>query len=175
MLRSEPSPDILSSKTRWEAFIGGWKSANGDSRSGAIVELFYEEGYNVLMVDREHTALNTETVLEHIRAARALRMPCVVRVADGTYHELNRTLDQGPEDGIFVPRIRGREKLVKIVHTVKYPPKVISQPPAATKKDCHRAHRDHREILLTPSTSLFSPKFISKARLSPEALRYEST
>ena len=62
--------------------IGDWKSANGDSRSGAIVELFYEEGYNVLMVDREHTALNTETVLEHIRAARALRMPCVVRVAD---------------------------------------------------------------------------------------------
>ncbi|KKL27526.1 hypothetical protein LCGC14_2384280, partial [marine sediment metagenome] len=37
------------------------------------------------------------------------------------------------------------------------------------------SHRAHRESLLTPSMSLFSPKFISKARLSPEALRYERT
>jgi len=37
------------------------------------------------------------------------------------------------------------------------------------------SHRDHREILLIPSMSLFSPKFISNARFKPVSLRYEST
>jgi 2-keto-3-deoxy-L-rhamnonate aldolase RhmA len=53
--------------------------------------------------------------------ARALGFPCVVRVADNTYAELNRTLDQMP-DGIFVPRIRSRADVERIIETVKYPP-----------------------------------------------------
>ena len=52
-----------------------------DSRSGAAVEMYHESGYDVLMIDREHTALNSETILEHIRMARALGMPCMVRAA----------------------------------------------------------------------------------------------
>jgi len=50
----------------------------------------------------------------------------------------------------------------------------ISRPSAATKGS-HRAHRGHREILLTPSMSFLSPKFINNPRLSLEALRYESS
>ncbi len=92
-----------------------------DSRSGAAVEMFHECGYDALLIDREHTALNSETILEHIRLARALELPCMVRAADATYHEICRTLDQGP-DGIFVPRIRSREEVENIVRTIKYPP-----------------------------------------------------
>jgi len=92
-----------------------------DCRSGAIVEAYHEAGYDVLMIDREHTALNSETILEHIRVARCLNMPCMVRVAEDCYHELNRTLDQGP-DGIFVPRIRSRAQVEALVRMVKYPP-----------------------------------------------------
>jgi 4-hydroxy-2-oxoheptanedioate aldolase len=42
-------------------------------------------------------------------------------VAEDCYHELSRTLDQAP-DGIFVPRIRSREQVERLVRTVKYPP-----------------------------------------------------
>ena len=92
-----------------------------DSRSGAVVEMYHECGYDVLMIDREHTMLNTETILEQIRLARALGMACMVRAADSTYHEINRIMDQAP-DGVFVPRIRSREEAELVVRTVKYAP-----------------------------------------------------
>jgi 2-dehydro-3-deoxyglucarate aldolase/4-hydroxy-2-oxoheptanedioate aldolase len=92
-----------------------------DSRSGAAVEAFHEAGYDYLLIDREHTALNSETILEHIRLCRALDFPCVVRVAQDSYAELNRTLDQLP-DGIFVPRICTRQQVERVLETVKYAP-----------------------------------------------------
>lgn len=92
-----------------------------DSRSGAVVEMYHETGFDVLMIDREHTALNSETILEHIRMARALDMPCMVRAADHSYHEICRILDQAP-DGIYVPRIRSRAEVEAVVKTIKYPP-----------------------------------------------------
>lgn len=92
-----------------------------DSRSGAVIEAYHEAGFDFVMIDREHTALNSETILEHIRMSRALGLSCVVRVADNTYAELNRTLDQMP-DGVFVPRIRSRADVERIIETVKYPP-----------------------------------------------------
>jgi 2-keto-3-deoxy-L-rhamnonate aldolase RhmA len=95
-----------------------------DSRSGAVVEAYYETGYDALLIDREHTALNTETIAEQLRLARALDFPCTVRVAEDCYHELNRTLDQAP-DGIFVPRIRSRDQVERLVQTVKYPPEGV--------------------------------------------------
>lgn len=92
-----------------------------DCRSGAAVEMYHECGYDVVMVDREHTALNSETILEHLRLCRALGIPSMVRVADPSYHEFNRTLDQAP-DGIMVPRIRTRADAEHVIRTVKYAP-----------------------------------------------------
>jgi 2-keto-3-deoxy-L-rhamnonate aldolase RhmA len=92
-----------------------------DCRSGSAVEMYHECGYDVVMIDREHTALNSETILEHIRLCRALGIPSMVRVADHSYHEFNRFLDQAP-DGIMVPRIRTRADAELVVNTVKYPP-----------------------------------------------------
>ena len=103
---------------RREYLVGGCIM---DSRSGAVIEAYKEAGYDFAMIDREHTALNSETILEHIRLCRVIGLPCVVRVADNTYAELNRTLDQMP-DGIFVPRIRTRAEVERIIETVKYPP-----------------------------------------------------
>jgi 2-keto-3-deoxy-L-rhamnonate aldolase RhmA len=92
-----------------------------DSRSGAVIEMYQETGYDAVMIDREHTALNSETILEHIRLARVLDFPCMVRAADHSYHEIARLLDQGP-DGIYVPRIRSRADVEHVMDTVKYPP-----------------------------------------------------
>ncbi len=92
-----------------------------DSRSGAVVEMYHETGYDAIMIDREHTALNSETILEHIRLARALGIPCMVRAADSSYHEVCRFLDQGA-DGVFMPRIHSRQEAENYVRNVKYPP-----------------------------------------------------
>jgi 2-keto-3-deoxy-L-rhamnonate aldolase RhmA len=92
-----------------------------DSRSGSVVEMYHETGYDVIMIDREHSALNSETILEQIRLARALEIPCMVRVAEPSYAELNRTMDQAP-DGIFIPRIRTRKEVEDIIEMIKFPP-----------------------------------------------------
>jgi len=92
-----------------------------DNRSSSIIELYKELAYDMLFIDREHSALNSETICDHIRVARALELPCMVRVAEDCYHEFNRTLDQAP-DGVYIPRIRTRKQVEKIVRTVKYQP-----------------------------------------------------
>lgn len=93
-----------------------------DSRSGAVVEMYHECGYDIVLIDREHTLLNTETILEQIRLARALGVPVMVRAADSSYHEMNRMLDQAP-DGIYVPRIRSRAEAELVVRTARYAPR----------------------------------------------------
>jgi 2-dehydro-3-deoxyglucarate aldolase/4-hydroxy-2-oxoheptanedioate aldolase len=95
-----------------------------DSRSGSVIEMYHSTGYDMVLIDREHSALNNETVLEHIRLARALNFPCMVRVAEPSYAELNRTMDQAP-DGIFVPRIRTRKDVEDFLRLIKYPPNGI--------------------------------------------------
>ncbi len=92
-----------------------------DSRSGAVMEMYQDCGYDMALIDREHTALNSETILEQIRIARALDLPCMVRAADSSYHEACRFLDQGA-DGIFMPRIHSKEEAENFIRNVKYPP-----------------------------------------------------
>lgn len=92
-----------------------------DCRSGTAVEMYHECGYDAVMIDREHTALNSETILEHLRLCRAFGIPSMVRVADLSYHEFNRFLDQAA-DGIMVPRIRTRAEAEHVINMVRYPP-----------------------------------------------------
>jgi 4-hydroxy-2-oxoheptanedioate aldolase len=102
-----------------------------DCRSGSVVEMYHEIGFDVIMIDREHTLLNSETVLEHIRLARALGIPSMVRVAEPSYAELNRTMDQAP-DGIYIPRIRTRQELEAVIKMIKFPPRGIKGYGAST-------------------------------------------
>lgn len=92
-----------------------------ESRSSSVVEVLQMAGFDGVLLDREHSALNNETIADHIRVARCLDYPCMVRVSEGCYHELGRTLDQGP-DGIYVPRIRSRQQVEEVMKTVRYSP-----------------------------------------------------
>lgn len=92
-----------------------------DSHSGAVVEMYHDLKFVGILIDREHSALNSETIREHIRLARALDLPCMVRAADNSYHEVCRFLDQGA-DGAFMPRIRSRQEAQSYVANVTFPP-----------------------------------------------------
>lgn len=95
-----------------------------DSRSGSVIEMYHETGFDAVMLDREHASLNSETTLEQIRLARALDLPCVVRVAEPTYSEIGRVMDSAA-DGIFVPRIRSRGEVENVVRMMRFPPKGV--------------------------------------------------
>ena len=95
-----------------------------DGRSGAVVEMFHECGFDTVIIDREHTYLDNETVLEHIRLARALDLPVMVRVPEPSYAWINCLLDQAP-DGIFIPRIRTRAEVEQILRALRYPPQGV--------------------------------------------------
>jgi 2-keto-3-deoxy-L-rhamnonate aldolase RhmA len=95
-----------------------------ECRSGVAVEMFHSCGYDTLLIDREHTFFDNETVLEHIRLARALDMPVMVRVPEPTYAWVNCLLDQAP-DGIFVPRIRTRAEVEELFKILRYPPQGV--------------------------------------------------
>lgn len=89
--------------------------------STAAVEIYHEAGYDMLMIDLEHSALTIADVSSLLRVARAFNMPCMVRVATPDYDNLNRVLDQGA-DGVFVPRVRSAEEVRRIVDMIRYPP-----------------------------------------------------
>ena len=93
-----------------------------DSRSGSVIEMYHEIGFDVVLIDREHAAFDLETVLEHIRIARILGIPSMVRVAEISYAEINRVMDQAP-DGIYVPRIRSRQEVEEVIRLAKFPPR----------------------------------------------------
>jgi len=92
-----------------------------DSRTSSVVELYKELDYDVVLIDREHSCLNSETICDHIRICRSLGLPCMVRVAEPSYAELNRSLDQAP-DGFFVPRVETAEQVKEIIQKTKYRP-----------------------------------------------------
>lgn len=92
-----------------------------DCRSGTVIEMYHETGYDAVLIDREHTAFNHETILEQVRLARVLEFPCMVRVAEISYAEMNRVMDQAP-DGIFVPRIRSRKDVEEVMRLTTFPP-----------------------------------------------------
>jgi len=95
-----------------------------DCRSGSVIEMYHETGFDVILLDREHTGSSCETILEHIRLARALEIPCMVRVAEISYAELNRVMDQAP-DGLYVPRIRTKQDVEEVIRLAKFPPKGV--------------------------------------------------
>jgi len=90
-------------------------------QSTAVVEILSEAGYQMITIDLEHSALTIENVSEQVRLARALDIPCMVRVATPDYDNLNRVLDQGA-DGLYVPRIRSVDEVRSIIRLIHYPP-----------------------------------------------------
>jgi len=93
-----------------------------DCRSGAVIEAYHHAGFDAVMIDREHTALDRGIILELIRTSRLCGISCMIRAAGNTYTEIDPFLDQLP-DGIFVPRIRTRADVEKLMETVKFPPR----------------------------------------------------
>lgn len=88
----------------------------------AHTELAGHAGFDFVIVDLEHTPLGTQDVLGHVRAADAVGVSVVVRVADDAPAQVARLLDAGVK-GIVFPHVGlAPARTGAAVSALRYPP-----------------------------------------------------
>lgn len=100
-------------------FIGSWINTG----SNIIAEIMSSSGFDFLVVDAEHSAVDLKDCQDLFRSIKAGNPSCVpmVRMPGNQYHETKRYLDAGAM-GIIAPLINTREQAEILVQSVKYPP-----------------------------------------------------
>ena len=89
--------------------------------TSGISILVANAGYDFVIFDMEHTALDQSAIARVLRESSGAGIPRMVRVPDSDYYLISRVLDQGA-DGIMAPRVESREQAEAIVAAIKYPP-----------------------------------------------------
>jgi 2-dehydro-3-deoxyglucarate aldolase len=97
--------------------IGSWVMM-GNSMS---VEVMALAGFEWLVVDIEHTAIDLATTQVLIATIQANGMKALVRVSKNEEVVIKRVLDMGA-DGIVVPMVCSKEDALQAVNYAKYPP-----------------------------------------------------
>ncbi|WP_053366311.1 HpcH/HpaI aldolase family protein [Bacillus sp. FJAT-27245] len=86
-----------------------------------IVEMIGHAGFNFVIIDTEHAAINPETVENMIRAAEVVGLTPFVRVSENSEGAILRALDAGAK-GVVVPHIRTKKDAEKAVRASRYYP-----------------------------------------------------
>lgn len=102
---------------------------NGDSVYGIfnsipdplMIEVIAASGYDFVVIDTEHVAINDETLAHLIRAAEAAHIIPIVRVTAVIDRDIIKVLDMGAR-GIIVPHVKDRETVEHIVKLSRYYP-----------------------------------------------------
>ena len=87
----------------------------------AITECIAQVGYDVVWIDMEHTAIDNESLLNNLIAARAGGAPAWVRLRWNDPVLAKPVLDMGAE-GIIFPYVRTAEEAGLAVKACSYPP-----------------------------------------------------
>src|SRR5581483_11960037 len=87
----------------------------------AVVEIYGMVGFDYVIVDAEHGPSSVETLEAQVRAADAVNLPVVVRIAENTPQNILRHLDTGVL-GVQLPMVNNAEQARAVVASVKYPP-----------------------------------------------------
>lgn len=85
------------------------------------VDLAALAGFQFVVIECEHSALNLETVQHHLRAARSRNLGTLVRVPAGDHGFVQRVLDVGAE-GVLVPHVSDAGAAARAVAAVRFPP-----------------------------------------------------
>jgi 2-dehydro-3-deoxyglucarate aldolase len=109
----------LKSKIANSPVIGSWIN----SGSPVIAELMSASGFDYLVLDAEHSAIDvaqTQVLIQAINSGNPECFP-MVRLPGNSYSETKRYLDAGAM-GIIVPLINSAEEAKEVVRSAKYPP-----------------------------------------------------
>ena len=85
------------------------------------VELLARAGFDFLVIDMEHSPLDTGTVHQLLGAAAGCRVPALVRVPDRGASVISRVLDSGAA-GVLVPHVDTVEDARAVVSAARFPP-----------------------------------------------------
>jgi 2-dehydro-3-deoxyglucarate aldolase len=99
--------------------IGSWIN----SASPIIAEIMSISGFDYLVVDAEHSAVDVTQAQAIFQAIRSGNPNCVpiIRLPGNLYEQTNRYLDAGAQ-GVIAPLINTSAEARELVRSVKYPP-----------------------------------------------------
>src|ERR1035437_9966293 len=94
-----------------------------NSASPIIAEIMSRCGFDFLVVDTEHSAVDVPQVQMIFQAIKAGNPNCLpmVRLTGNSYSETKRYLDAGAM-GVIAPFINSKEEAEELVRSVKYAP-----------------------------------------------------
>jgi 2-dehydro-3-deoxyglucarate aldolase len=100
-----------------KASIGSWMSMAHVS----IAEILADAGYDFVVVETEHTAIDVSEVLKLLIAIEGKGAIPLVRLAWNDPIQAKAVLDSGAA-GVLVPMVNCKEDAILAVNSVKYPP-----------------------------------------------------
>ncbi len=97
---------------------------NGWAMLGAIhaIDAFGQAGWDVVTLDMQHGAIGHGAMVACLTAARAARLPALVRVAENASGLIGAALDGGAQ-GVICPMVNDAGDAERLVKSVKYPPR----------------------------------------------------
>jgi len=99
------------------ASIGSWLTIPHP----AIAEIMAKSGFDWLVIDMEHSAIDMSTAEEMIRVVNLCGLPALVRVGENNPNLIKRVMDYGAS-GVIVPMVNTPQQAKEAVDAVKYPP-----------------------------------------------------
>ena len=102
---------------RGHVSIGSWMSMAHES----IAEILASAGYDWVVIETEHTAIDVSEVLRLIMAIQGCGVVPLVRVAWNDPIQVKAVMDSGAA-GVLVPMVNSREEAQLAVNSIKFPP-----------------------------------------------------
>ena len=97
--------------------IGSWITLGHP----AIAEIMATAGFDWLVVDLEHSAINIGQAEELIRTIDLKGTPALVRLSSNNAEQIKRVMDSGAQ-GVIVPMVKSPAEAIAAVEATKYPP-----------------------------------------------------
>ena len=98
--------------------IGTWLSLPNES----VAEIFAKAGYEWVVIDLEHSAININQAEQLIRVIDLAGSKPFVRLSGHSSSQIKRVLDAGAK-GILAPMVESKAQIESIIASCHYPPK----------------------------------------------------
>ena len=98
--------------------IGTWLSLPNES----VAEIFAKAGYEWVVIDLEHSAININQAEQLIRVIDLAGSKPFVRLSGHSASQIKRVLDAGAK-GILAPMVESQSQIKSIIAACHYPPK----------------------------------------------------
>ena len=98
--------------------LGTWLSLPNES----IAEIFAKAGYDWIVIDLEHSAININQAEQLIRTIDLAGSKPFVRLSEHSSSQIKRVLDAGAR-GILAPMVESKAQIEGIISACHYPPR----------------------------------------------------